>query len=136
MNPCVFDASVAVKLLLREDDSPAAFAALEHFDPYAPDFVVTEVANVLWRRARDPALSHRDLPALVRAFADDLELVPTLPLVPAALELAVQTGATVYDCVYLALALRDGARLVTADERFAAAVTPHHPSAMLLLRDA
>lgn len=37
-----------------------------------------------------------------------------------ALEVALATGQTPYDCVYLALAEREGQLLITADDRFVA----------------
>ena len=43
------------------------------------------------------------------------------PHVARALEIATQINHPVYDCFYLALALREGIMLVTDDRRFAAA---------------
>jgi predicted nucleic acid-binding protein len=40
-------------------------------------------------------------------------------LVHKALELAIEMDATVYDCIYLALAIFADARLITADAQFA-----------------
>jgi predicted nucleic acid-binding protein len=45
--------------------------------------------------------------------------MPIPPLVTDAFDLADRLGRTVYDCVYLALAVRLGGQMVTADERFA-----------------
>lgn len=43
---------------------------------------------------------------------------------------------TLYDCVYLALAHRIGATVVTADRRFATAVAPtEHGESVLILAD-
>jgi predicted nucleic acid-binding protein len=39
------------------------------------------------------------------------------PLLKPAFEIACQTDRTVYDCLYLALAIELGGKLVTADER-------------------
>jgi predicted nucleic acid-binding protein len=41
------------------------------------------------------------------------------PYLDRALKLATQTGHSVYDCVYLALALHHDTHVVTADRRFA-----------------
>ena len=40
------------------------------------------------------------------------------PLLPAALDLAISLGQTVYDCLYLALAEARNSVMVTADLRF------------------
>ena len=40
------------------------------------------------------------------------------PLLPAALDLAISLGQTVYDCLYLALAETRNTVMVTADRRF------------------
>ena len=56
--------------------------------------------------------------------------IPTIPsfdLVPHALRLAVTHRRTVYDSVYVALALRAKANLITADERLANALAAHLP---------
>jgi predicted nucleic acid-binding protein len=51
-------------------------------------------------------------------------------LLPQAYRIAVETGRTVYDCLYLALAQVHGCTMVTADERFYNALshTPHSNS--------
>ncbi|MDB5439599.1 MAG: Ribonuclease VapC [Caulobacteraceae bacterium] len=41
---------------------------------------------------------------------------------PAALQLAAKLGHPVYDCVYLASAIRQNLTVVTADQRFAKVV--------------
>jgi len=85
---------------------------------HAPSFFEIELANVLWKKVRERLLS--------RAQADlFLSHLPGLPvarhadasLVAAAFDLADRAGRTVYDCMYLALALRLGGQMVTADER-------------------
>jgi predicted nucleic acid-binding protein len=52
-----------------------------------------------------------------------VETVPCRVLAVDAHELATATGQTVYDSLYLALAIRLKTRMLTADERLAAAVT-------------
>jgi len=117
----VIDASVAVKWVLRENDSDAADALLDHDDLMAPVLWLAEAANALWRRARigeitadeaDERMSElRKAP--VASLAMEAHLGP-------ALRLATTLGHPVYDCVYLALALHHGTHVVTADRRFAA----------------
>lgn len=49
-------------------------------------------------------------------------LVPLEELIEAATRLAVTLDHSVYDCLYLALAVREHTRLVTADQQFARVV--------------
>lgn len=64
-------------------------------------------------------------------FAQFLRLLPPLfaavPLLPRALDIAKQFQQTVYDCLYVALAEREGYELVTADDKLANAVQPTLP---------
>ena len=53
-----------------------------------------------------------------------------------ALEIALQLGHLVYDCVYLALAERIGRRLVTADGRLLRAVHAKEHAARVVALDA
>jgi predicted nucleic acid-binding protein len=46
-------------------------------------------------------------------------LVPTAPLRARALDLALRRDHPVYDCLYVALAQREGLPLLTADRRLA-----------------
>jgi predicted nucleic acid-binding protein len=48
------------------------------------------------------------------------EATPRPPLLPRSIEIAARTGARVYDCLYVALAVSLDCRLVTADRRLIA----------------
>lgn len=126
----VVDASVAVKWILPEPEHEQADAILrayqdEKLDLLAPYLLVSEVANVLWKRIRRAELSAR---AAARCFEQLLRSCPLLVDSPSvsrsALELAAAHDRTVYDCLYLAWALEQRCDLVTADERFFRAMTP------------
>jgi len=54
-------------------------------------------------------------------------LVTAVPLLPRALEIAKLFRQTVYDCLYVALAEREGRELVTADDKLVKAVQPTLP---------
>jgi predicted nucleic acid-binding protein len=128
MTPWVIDSSVACKLLLPEDYSGNAIALLESAELYAPDFLLIEVANVLWKRANRGELDIVDAQTrLMRAVSFPIKLRQTAALLYAALEIAVATGRTVYDCSYIALAKALNAPCVTADERLfnALSATPY-----------
>lgn len=132
----VVDASVAVKLLVEESDSNAAreMAATDR-DLHAPQLLASEVANALWRKARAGEIDRADAAAAIA-------LLPDMPvhwsrddIVSAdAFRLALELDHPVYDCMYLALAHRIGATVVTADSRFvnAVAATDHRAAVMTL----
>lgn len=120
----VVDASVAVKWLLPEAHSVEATALLErHNRLIAPDLLWIEVGNVLWKHQRRGSLSIEETTLLVeQVMAMPVEIESSEPLIQPAVQLALGTGRTVYDCIYLALALMRDAVVVTADERLANAL--------------
>ena len=120
----VIDASVACKWFLNEPLSAEARGlAASEATFVAPDMILAECANAAWRRVRDGTVT----PAHARAFLDSLPLwfealPPAAELHKAAFEMAHEFGHPVHDCLYLALAEREQALLVTADRVFAARV--------------
>jgi len=119
----VIDASVALKWVLDEPESQAA-VALGGQELIAPALWLAEAANVLWRRARIGEITSDQAAALFlelrKAPVASLSMEPYLEQ---ALELAVEMGHPVYDCIYLALALHHQTHVVTADRRFASAAS-------------
>ncbi len=115
----VVDASIAVKWVIPEVLSDRADRVRDgDEDVLAPDLLLVEVANALWRKTAAREITAReadDAFDLVRASGIDLR--PTGPLVPRAMDVARRLGHPVSDCVYLALAERERAALVTADHR-------------------
>ncbi|MBX9700785.1 MAG: type II toxin-antitoxin system VapC family toxin [Acetobacteraceae bacterium] len=116
----VLDASALAMMLLRETGWERVFALLAEEEPIAPDLLVAETANALWRRVR---LGHRtpeEARALMAgAMAPILRLYPMAPLRAQALDLAMRRDHPAYDCFYVALAVREAVPLVTADRRLA-----------------
>ena len=115
----IVDASVAVKWVVEETGSGLARELVASGHPLlAPDFVLLEVGNALRKKLAGGIIgliqASSGVPAVARVFA---ELVATRSLSDAAIRLALELNHPVYDCVYLALASREGIPLVTADER-------------------
>ena len=122
----VVDASVALKWFVPEVRSEAARALLDREDDLlAPDWLLIEVANCLWKAGRrgsiDPPQSHKILATVEEIF----HLLPSAPLVRRAVELAQDLDHPVYDCLYLAAAEEAGAPLVTDDRGLVAAAKTH-----------
>ncbi len=117
--PFVVDASVAVKWYLSEAHSEAALRLLA---PGAVllvlDLLFPEVGNILWKRVRAGEITKEEASTLLQALGGlPLQVHPSWPLALSALEIACNTARTVYDSLYIALAVRENALLVTADER-------------------
>jgi predicted nucleic acid-binding protein len=120
----VVDASVVIKWFVPEIQREAAvrLLTLPH-EYFAPDLLFAETANIIWKKVRRAELSAthgRQLAADITTIAVDT--VPSRGLSEDAYRLAEATGCTAYDCLYLALAVRLKTRMITADERLAAAI--------------
>ena len=118
----VIDASVALKWVLDEPGQQAADALLDE-ELIAPALWLVEAANALWRRSQRGEISAEE--AAERLAELGSAPVATMAIeadVPMAVQLASAIGHPVYDCLYLALALREHTHVVTADARFHAAV--------------
>ena len=121
----VVDASVALKWVLQEDGSDAAERLLDE-ELIAPSLWLVEAGNALWRRSVRGELSAQEAQErLSELFNAPVATVPLEADVAAAVRLAGELGHPVYDCLYLALALREDTYVVTADRRFADALSKH-----------
>jgi predicted nucleic acid-binding protein len=120
MSAAVVDASVGVKWFVPE--VLAAEARRWHQGPdelHIPAFFFDlEIANILWKKARRAEITRADAD-LILAQLPGLPVTrhPEASLLPSAFDLADRTQRTVYDCLYLALAVQLNGRLVTADQR-------------------
>jgi predicted nucleic acid-binding protein len=122
MDAAVVDASVAVKWVVREEHSDCA-RSLAGVRLEAPDLLLIECANIIWKKVRLGDLALRDaagrLDLLLRA---PVAITASRELLAAALQLSLELKHPVYDCVYLALAQRRRIPLVTADRRLVSIV--------------
>ncbi len=115
----VVDASVAVKWFLPEPDAEPAVALLRAGHRLiAPDLLWIEVASVLWKVVRRGALTADEAERMVSdAAAFPVEIFESGALLTDTMRIATATDRTVYDSLYVALAAREDAVMVTADER-------------------
>ena len=124
MSVFVVDTSVVVKWFVPEIHSGAArrLLALPH-EYVAPDLLFAEAANTIWKKIRRKELTAEDGQRLVVDIGRiAVETVPCRGLAEDAHALANATGRTVYDAMYLALAVRLDTRMITADDRLEAAL--------------
>lgn len=121
----ILDASVAVRWVTSEKGSDEAAALLERdLSWIAPRLLLTEVASALRRKAAEgdlePTVASQALDALLQAVSDGvLRLAEDERVIAPALLLALSLRHKLPDCLYLAVAERDGAALATADSRLA-----------------
>jgi predicted nucleic acid-binding protein len=119
VNTLVIDASIAIKWVIEEEGTPQALTLLREAKLLAPELLVAECANILWKKARRNELSREEALLAARLLQTAaIELVPTRFLLAAATRIAIELDHPAYDCLYLALAIENDCRFVTADERF------------------
>jgi len=113
----VIDASVAIKWVIDEPGTEQALLLRQH-PLSAPDLLVPECANILWKKVRRQELS-QDEAMLAAGLLEraDVRLEPMRALLERATRLAVALDHPAYDCMYLALAQILSCPLVTADDR-------------------
>lgn len=115
----VLDASVLAALYVDDratEQSEVALARVEADELHAPDFVMLEVANVLWKRVRREELHAEDaMTAIADLSAASIQFHPIGSLVAQSLALALSHGFTAYDATYVALATRVGGIVLTND---------------------
>jgi predicted nucleic acid-binding protein len=111
LNILVIDASIAIKWVVEEDGTDLALALLQKARLMAPDLIVAECANILWKKAQRKELSNDEALIAARLLQSaEIELVPSRALMESATRLAIELD-------HPALAVENGCRFVTADER-------------------
>jgi predicted nucleic acid-binding protein len=123
MSLYVVDASVAIKLYVPEVYSPQAvrFFSDQH-DLIAPDLMLAEFGNIVWKKVKLLGeLTQGEGDRIITAM-QTLPLVyyRTTDLLMVAFQIALNTQRTVYDCLYVALAVSRGCQLMTDDRRLSA----------------
>jgi predicted nucleic acid-binding protein len=127
----VLDASVAIKWVIVEPDSNKATRLREDYrnalhDLIAPESFAIECAYSLTKKQRQRLLPDS------RALWDEIMidapvLAPVLPLMDRALDISITTRHNFYDCLYVALAEREGCELLTADAKLITNVRASFP---------
>ena len=120
MTSYVLDASVVVKWFIPEEYSESALK-LKNVDGrfHAPAFLTLEVGNVLANKRRRNELTSVEVEGIWRAVQQaPIRRHSDETLVLAAFDLAQQTRTTLYDNLYLVLAMELKIHCVTADRKF------------------
>jgi predicted nucleic acid-binding protein len=119
MSDYVIDASVAAKWFFPEEHSELCQNLLsENCQLMAPELIWSEVGNIFWKRFRRGEITAEEASQLASNFSQmPIETDSTHELLTPAVEIALSTGITVYDAMYVSAAIRRGCPLVTADEK-------------------
>jgi predicted nucleic acid-binding protein len=118
VNTLVVDASIVVKWVVEEDSTPEALVLRQKARLIAPDLLVAECANILWKKVQKGELLKAEAIIAARLLQGaELELLPMRSLFEAATRMSIEIDHPAYDCVYLVLALQRKCQFVTADER-------------------
>jgi predicted nucleic acid-binding protein len=114
----IIDASVAVKFLtLEEGTAEAAVLLSRDVERHAPDWMVLEVASSLWGKVKQGMLLNADAMTCLEMLPNFFDAFhPTAPLIDESFQLSLTLKHPVYDCLYLYLAIRERAILITADK--------------------
>lgn len=125
MSICVVDCSVALKWYVPEPHAESASQLLDgSHELHAPDLLLPEFGNCLWKKVRLGELTANESRTILRALETlPLEIHSSEPLLEAALELALHTARTIYDSLYIALAMLLDCSFVTADQRLVGALS-------------
>ncbi len=126
MKVFVIDASVALKWYIPEPCSEQAVYYLGLLKAgqaklLAPELIIAELGTVLWKKEVSGELARGEVQLIGETLASAFpaELTANRLLLPAALEIALDLKLTLYDGLYLALAIVKKAQLVTADKKLA-----------------
>jgi predicted nucleic acid-binding protein len=120
----VVDSSVVVKWFLPEPSRPEALRLLRSYREqqiqlFAPALLMPEVSNVFCKRFRRGELNASQASeALQLLKINSPILIADAEALDEATGLAMASGQAVYDCLYLAVALRRGCEMITADHKF------------------
>ena len=134
----VVDASVAVKWILPESGRTASLALLRGFVEgqsvlLAPRTLTEEVASAMCKRFRRKQLTAEQVRVAFDYFQQRRPVLVDDPgLLGEALDLSLRHRLSLWDCLYLALAMRHRCNLVTADQRLVRSASRHYPFVELI----
>jgi len=124
MTAYVVDASVAIKWFVPEIYSDAALRLCRAGNRLvAPDLMLIEAGSILWKKFRISEITQAQAGLILKTMKSlPLKIYPSGDILELALNVACALDRTVYDSLYLALAITLECQLVTADRRFQNAI--------------
>jgi predicted nucleic acid-binding protein len=119
----VIDASVVIKAYVPEILSDKAEEVMSRLADgelvlLAPDLLYPETGNILWKKRRLHELTLAEVDEIVNAIsALPIKIEASRPVMPLAVTIAMHSGITVYDAMYVAVARIYETRMITADKK-------------------
>ena len=119
----VIDASVVIKAYVPEILSDKAEEVMSRVAAgelvlLAPDLLYPETGNILWKKRRLHELTLAEVDEIADAIsALPIKIEASRPVMPLAVTIAMQSGITVYDAMYVAVARIYETRMITADKK-------------------
>ena len=124
----VIDTSALIRLFVPDGPVPEtlerALQSAERGEDalLAPDLILAEAAQVLHKKRLAHLLTDEEVETLVTDILSlPLRITPHSDILASACRIAPRESLTVYDALFLALAEKHGARLITADSTLQAA---------------
>jgi predicted nucleic acid-binding protein len=97
-----------------------------NYELQAPDLLPVELGSILWKKVRLKDIYYSEGDRIIKDFQTaPIEIHPTLQFLHNTFRISTGTDRSVYDCLYLTLAIELGCKMVTADRRFYDAITHH-----------
>lgn len=131
----VIDASTLAKFILREEGWEEVAEQLKA-GTISVDHAVKEVANAVWKRFRQGAVSREESKIMLNALREIQEravkLEGELTYLDGAIEIAFNREITIYDSLYIEMAKEKGLKLLTSDENQAAVADAENVSTILM----
>ena len=123
---CVIDASVIIKYLVPEAETPVVRQLMHNLLSddeavvYIPDLLYIECTNVLWKKVQRGEVDRQTAEENLADLAGmELNVTPIVDLMQRALHLACDHGISAYDACYVALAEQHALPLIMADDHLA-----------------
>jgi predicted nucleic acid-binding protein len=115
----VIDASVAIKWVVQEAGSADALALRKH-ELVAPELIVPECSNILWKKVQRAELTSKEAAIAAGLLRrSGIGLLTMQDMLEETTAMAIDINHPAYDCIYMIAARREGVPLVTADSRLA-----------------
>ncbi len=118
----IVDSSVLAKYVLRENDWDAVERHLAVSKSVTCDLALKEVANTIWKhmvifKSYSKKVALEKFVVLNKLARNVLDIEDEGMYFREAFEIALKTGLTVYDAIFIAQALKHRASLLTSDEK-------------------
>lgn len=136
MKSFILDASVAAKWMLSAKGEllrAEAFRLLDGYEAAELNFVVPDIfwpecGNLVWKAVRQGRIPRVEAESAIQLLLDrNIPTISSAELLPEALAIAFNFGRSVYDSLYVSLAVHTKNDLITADEKLANAMAAHFP---------